>query len=84
MPTAAGPCRFGVYNVLHKVISEHDYEIGSRIADALCGGDLDPGAVVDEAWLLRVEREHFVSLALNKKTQARIMHTLETGKPLRN
>ncbi|MEO0420809.1 MAG: 3-hydroxyacyl-CoA dehydrogenase/enoyl-CoA hydratase family protein [Pseudomonadota bacterium] len=65
-------------------ISEHDYEIGSRIADALCGGDLDPGTVVDEEWLLRVEREHFVALTLNKKTQARIMHTLETGKPLRN
>ncbi|MEO0973272.1 MAG: 3-hydroxyacyl-CoA dehydrogenase, partial [Pseudomonadota bacterium] len=65
-------------------ISEHDYDIGSRIADALCGGDVDPGTLVDEEWLLRLEREHFVALTLNKMTQARIMHTLETGKPLRN
>jgi 3-hydroxyacyl-CoA dehydrogenase len=65
-------------------ISEHDFEIGSRIADAVCGGDVDGGSLVDESWLLRLEREHFVALALNKKTQARIQHTLETGKPLRN
>jgi 3-hydroxyacyl-CoA dehydrogenase len=39
---------------------------------------------VDEAWLLRLEREHFVALAQMPKTQERIMHTLTTGKPLRN
>ncbi|TXH65108.1 MAG: 3-hydroxyacyl-CoA dehydrogenase/enoyl-CoA hydratase family protein [Lysobacteraceae bacterium] len=67
-----------------RFISEHDYEIASRIATVLCGGDVDRGALVDEEWLIRLEREHFVALALMPKTQARIKHMLETGKPLRN
>ncbi len=65
-------------------ISEHDYEIGSRIAECLCGGDVDPGSLVDEKWLLDLERRHFVELAKMDKTQARIEHMLKTGKPLRN
>lgn len=65
-------------------ISEHDFEVSSRIATVLCGGDVDRGAVVDEEWLLRLEREHFVALAQMPKTQERIVHTLKTGKPLRN
>jgi 3-hydroxyacyl-CoA dehydrogenase len=67
-----------------RFISEHDYEVASRIATVLCGGDVDRGALVDEEWLLRLEREHFVALAQMPKTQERIMHTLKTGKPLRN
>jgi 3-hydroxyacyl-CoA dehydrogenase len=67
-----------------RFISEHDAEIATRIATVLCGGDVDRGAVVDEEWLIRLEREHFVALALMPKTQARIKHMLETGKPLRN
>jgi 3-hydroxyacyl-CoA dehydrogenase len=39
---------------------------------------------VDEKWLLDLERRHFVELARNEKTQARIEHMLKTGKPLRN
>jgi 3-hydroxyacyl-CoA dehydrogenase len=39
---------------------------------------------VDEEWLLQLEREHFVALALMPKTQERIAHMLKTGKPLRN
>ena len=50
----------------------------------LCGGDVDRNAVVDENWLLRLERKHFVELAQQDKTQARIGHMLKTGKPLRN
>lgn len=65
-------------------ISEHDYEIAGRIATVMCGGEVDPGTLVDEQWLLDLERKHFVELALMPKTQARIQHTLETGKPLRN
>ena len=65
-------------------ISEHDYEIASRIADTLCGGGIERGATVDENWMLRLERSHFVALAQMPKTQARIQHTLTTGKPLRN
>ncbi|MHB1993595.1 3-hydroxyacyl-CoA dehydrogenase/enoyl-CoA hydratase family protein [Metallibacterium scheffleri] len=65
-------------------ISEHDYEVAGRIADTLCGGGIERGATVDENWLLRLERSHFVALAQMPKTQARIQHTLTTGKPLRN
>jgi 3-hydroxyacyl-CoA dehydrogenase len=67
-----------------RFISEHDYDIGSRIADTLCGGDIERGSLVDEGWLLQLERRHFVELAQTAKTQARIAHTMTTGKPLRN
>jgi len=64
--------------------SEHDVAIASRIADTLCGGGIERGSLVDEAWLLKLERKHFVELAKTEKTQARIAHTMTTGKPLRN
>lgn len=67
-----------------RFISEHDAEIATRIATVMCGGNVDRGAQVDEDWLIRLEREHFVALAQMPKTQARIKHMLETGKPLRN
>ena len=67
-----------------RFISEYDNEIATRIATVLCGGEVDRGAVVDEEWLLRLERRHFVELAQQEKTQARIVHMLKTGKPLRN
>ncbi len=67
-----------------RFISPHDFEIGSRIADTLCGGGIERGAQVDEQWLLDLERRHFVELAQMPKTQDRIAHTLATGKPLRN
>jgi len=65
-------------------ISEHDYDIASRIADTLCGGVIERGSQVDEKWLLDLERRHFVELAQTQKTQDRIAHTMSTGKPLRN
>ncbi len=65
-------------------ISDHDYLIGTKVAEILCGGQLDAGAIVDETWYLRLEREAFVELARSEKTQARIAHMLKTGKPLRN
>jgi 3-hydroxyacyl-CoA dehydrogenase len=67
-----------------RFISEYDAEIATRIATVLCGGEIDRNALVDEDWLLRLEREHFVALAQQPRTQARIAHMLETGKPLRN
>lgn len=67
-----------------RFISEYDYEIATRIATVLCGGEVDRGALVDEEWLLTLERKHFVELAQQEKTQARIAHMLKTGKPLRN
>ena len=65
-------------------ISEHDYLIGSKVAYVMCGGDLTPGSLVDEDWLLELERAAFMELIATEKTQARIEHTLKTGKPIRN
>jgi 3-hydroxyacyl-CoA dehydrogenase len=65
-------------------VSEHDYEIGLAIARVLCGGDVDSGSLVDEEWLIELERAEFMRLLRLEKTQARIAHTLATGKPLRN
>ncbi|HET7330456.1 3-hydroxyacyl-CoA dehydrogenase/enoyl-CoA hydratase family protein [Dyella sp.] len=64
--------------------SEHDVAIATRIADTLCGGAIERGSLVDEEWLLALERKHFVELAQTEKTQSRIAHTMTTGKPLRN
>lgn len=67
-----------------RFISPYDDEIATRIATVLSGGEIDRGALVDEEWLLKLERGHFVELAQQEKTQARIGHMLKTGKPLRN
>ena len=67
-----------------RFISEHDMEVSTRIATVLCGGEVDRGSLVDEDWLLRLERQHFVALAQMPKTQERIAYMLANGKPLRN
>lgn len=67
-----------------RFISEHDMEVSTRIATVLCGGNIDRGSLVDEEWLLKLEREHFIALALMPKTQERILYMLQNGKPLRN
>ncbi len=67
-----------------KMISDHDYRVALAAANALCGGDIDAGSLVDEAWLITIERAEFVKLLKTPETQARITHMLETGKPLRN
>ena len=66
------------------MISAHDYQVARAAAVALCGGEVETGCLVDEEWLLTVERRLFVELLKTPATQARIQHTLETGKPLRN
>lgn len=65
-------------------ISEYDFEIAEKVAYAICGGDVDPGSLVDEDWMLKLEREAFLSLLANPKTQERIAGLLQTGKPVRN
>ena len=65
-------------------ISEHDALIGRKVAHVLCGGDVAPGTRVTEQLLLDLEREAFVSLCGQEKSQARIQHMLMNGKPLRN
>lgn len=65
-------------------ISEYDQHIGKKIAYAVTGGDRPAGALVDEQYLLDLEREAFMSLVGEPKTQDRIRHMLSKGKPLRN
>jgi 3-hydroxyacyl-CoA dehydrogenase len=65
-------------------ISEYDYNIGSRIAEIMCGGDVEAGSMVDEDWLLDLERKHFLELVASEKTQERVEYMLKNGKPLRN
>ncbi|MCX9157757.1 3-hydroxyacyl-CoA dehydrogenase/enoyl-CoA hydratase family protein [Niveibacterium sp. 24ML] len=66
------------------MISPHDYKVARAAAVALCGGEIEPGSLVSEKWLLDIERAQFVDLLKTEKTQQRIAHMLETGKPLRN
>jgi 3-hydroxyacyl-CoA dehydrogenase len=66
------------------MISEHDYHVGRAVATGLCGGNVETGTLVDEDWLLSVERKMFVELGKTEKTQMRITTMLETGRPLRN
>ncbi len=65
-------------------ISGWDYRVARAAATALCGGEVETNARVSEQWLLDVERAQFVDLLKTEKTQQRILHMLETGKPLRN
>jgi 3-hydroxyacyl-CoA dehydrogenase len=64
--------------------SEHDCLIGKKIAKILCGGELNHASYVSEQYLLDLEREGFLSLCGERKTQERIAAMLKTGKPLRN
>jgi 3-hydroxyacyl-CoA dehydrogenase len=65
-------------------ISQHDFHIASLIANVVTGGDVDPGTLVNEDYLMTLERQAFCSLIVHPKTQARILGMLNTGKPLRN
>lgn len=64
--------------------SGHDTYIAEKIAYILCGGNVPSGTLVDEQHLLDLECEAFVNLAVMPKTQERIVHMLQNGKPLRN
>ncbi|EGL81549.1 3-hydroxyacyl-CoA dehydrogenase NAD-binding protein [Caldalkalibacillus thermarum TA2.A1] len=65
-------------------ISDHDYKIAEKLAHVLSGGDLPQGTLVDEQYLLDIEREAFLSLCGEPKTQQRMQYMLTKGKPLRN
>ena len=65
-------------------ISDHDVKVATHVARILCGGSLTPGSMVTEQYLLDLEREAFLSLCGERKTQERIAYTLQTGRPLRN
>jgi 3-hydroxyacyl-CoA dehydrogenase len=64
--------------------SDYDAHVARKLANILAGGALTSPQIVSEQYVLDLEREAFVSLCGEKKTQERIAHTLKTGKPLRN
>jgi 3-hydroxyacyl-CoA dehydrogenase len=64
--------------------SEYDAVVARNLANIFAGGALTAPQMVSEQYVLDLEREAFVSLCGQKKTQERIAHTLKTGKPLRN
>jgi 3-hydroxyacyl-CoA dehydrogenase len=65
-------------------ISDYDAHVGRKLANILAGGPLTSPQLVSEQYILDLEREAFVSLCGEKKTQERMAFTLKTGKPLRN
>src|SRR6202453_2420298 len=65
-------------------ITEYEVKLATKIAEVLCGGNITPGSLVSEQYILDLEREGFKSLCGEKKTQERIQYTLKTGKALRN
>ena len=65
-------------------ISAHDFHISTLIAEVVCGGDVDAGTLVNEDYLMTMERERFCALLEHPKSQERLMGMLQTGKPVRN
>jgi 3-hydroxyacyl-CoA dehydrogenase len=65
-------------------ISDYDMHVGTKLAYVLCGGDASAKTLVSEQYILDLEREAFLSLAGERKTQERLAYMLKNGKPLRN
>ena len=65
-------------------ISDYDAHLGRKLSFILAGGNVKPATTLTEQQMLDLEREAFLSLCGERKTQERIAHTLKTGKPLRN
>jgi 3-hydroxyacyl-CoA dehydrogenase len=77
--------KVGVYMARQgNYISDYDALIGEKLAGVMSGGRLTGAQTVTEQYLLDLEREAFLSLCGQPKTQQRIQHMLKTGKPLRN
>ncbi|WP_332695850.1 3-hydroxyacyl-CoA dehydrogenase/enoyl-CoA hydratase family protein [Halalkalibacter lacteus] len=66
------------------LISDHDLKIAEKLAFVIAGGRVPKGTYVDEQYLLDIEREAFLSLVAEPKTQQRMQYMLTKGKPLRN
>ncbi|MEO8719712.1 MAG: 3-hydroxyacyl-CoA dehydrogenase/enoyl-CoA hydratase family protein [Ginsengibacter sp.] len=65
-------------------ITEYDVFIAKKLAYVMCGGDLSQATIVNEQYLLDLEREAFLSLCGEKKTLERLQSVLTSGKPVRN
>ena len=74
-----------LYNMQYgNYASAYDVHIARKVAHIISGGDCAEGTLVTEQEILELEKEAFMSLMGEQKTQDRIMHMLTTGKPLRN
>ncbi len=77
--------RLGIYTFREgNYITEYEAVIGEKLAYVMTGGEISQPAWVPEQYILDLEREAFLSLCGEEKTQQRIWHFLQTGKPLRN
>lgn len=84
--------RYGVATIMAQLvnmrdggmISAHDFKLGQMIAEIVSGGVIEEGSLVNEQWLLDLERKAFMELLNHPKTQERIMGMMQTGKPVRN
>lgn len=84
-PSGRAVLEIGVYGLKNSgYISQHDALIGQKLAHVITGGNVASGTLVTEQYLLDLEREAFLSLCGEPKTQARMRHLLSQGKPLRN
>jgi len=82
---AQGMIEVEIYNMLQgKFISDYDAFLAKRIAYVISGGQVRENSMIDEAVILKLEREAFLDFWKEPKTQARVEHMLKTGKPLRN
>jgi 3-hydroxyacyl-CoA dehydrogenase len=64
--------------------TDHDVLVAKKLAFVMCGGDLSEPTLVNEQYLLDLEREAFLSLCGEKKTLERIQSVITQGKPIRN
>jgi 3-hydroxyacyl-CoA dehydrogenase len=64
--------------------TDHDKLVAQKLAYVMCGGDLSEATLVNEQYLLDLEREAFLSLCGQKKTLERIQSVITSGKPIRN
>jgi 3-hydroxyacyl-CoA dehydrogenase len=78
MHTAVENLRWGGF------ISDYDAYMAKKLAHILCGGDLSSPQWVTEDYILSLEREAFIDLVQQPKTQDRIAYMLKNAKPLRN
>ncbi|UCD98278.1 MAG: enoyl-CoA hydratase/isomerase family protein [Chloroflexota bacterium] len=82
---ALAAMRVGLYMFKEgNYFSEHDTLVFNKAAYVATGGDISRPSWVEEQYILDLEREAFLSLCGEEKTQERIWHVLRTGKPLRN
>jgi 3-hydroxyacyl-CoA dehydrogenase len=89
IPVLGEPALAAIKAAVHMMIrggfiSEYDGHVARKLAYVITGGGLTRKTLVSEQYLLDLEREAFVSLCGERKTQERIQHMLKTGKPLRN